>query len=96
MSKGTTIGYDDFVSDAGFVVAFEWSFENGSRRESLRWRIEYRRRDGTLHSDAGGGNGGAADLAMKPGDGSAYKVRWRYGSHFSRGQICGCVAQTWA
>lgn len=86
VSEGTTIGYDDFVSDAGVVVAFDWSFESGSCRESLRWQIDYRRRDGTLCRDAGGGIGRAADLAMKPGDRVAfYKVRWRHGSHVLEG-----------
>jgi len=74
------------VSDAGVVVAFDWSFESGSCRESLRWQIDYRRRDGTLCRDAGGGIGRAADLAMKPGDRVAfYKVRWRHGSHVLEG-----------
>ena len=60
--------------------------EHRSRPESLRWRLEYRRRDGTLHRDAGGGIDRAADLAMKPGDRVGfYKVRWRQGSHFLEG-----------
>ncbi len=83
VSQGTTIGYDDFESDAGIVAAFDWSFHEVSRAESLRWQLDYRRKDGTLHHDAGGGRDHAADLAMKPGDRVGFhKVRWRHGSHF--------------
>jgi TIR domain len=86
VSKGTTIGYDDFVSHAGTVEAFDWSHEDRSRPESLRWRLTIRHKDGTRHGHEGGGADRAADLAMKPGDRAGfYKVRWRHGSHFREG-----------
>ena len=86
VSEGTMIGYDDFLSDAGVVVAFDWSFDSGSRRDSLRWQLEYRRRDGAVCRETGGGVDRAADLAIKPGDRVGFfKVRWRHGSHVREG-----------
>jgi hypothetical protein len=89
-SKGTTIGYDDFASDSGTAVRFDWGatyeFPSGSLRNDVQWKLEYRRRDGRHVQVAGGGANQTADLGIKPGDRIGFfKVRWRHGSHFLHG-----------
>ncbi|HEY3496649.1 MAG TPA: toll/interleukin-1 receptor domain-containing protein, partial [Polyangiaceae bacterium] len=75
VSAGTTIGYDDFISDSGVVVQFDWT-SDPAHAESLQWRLEYRRRDGSQRRVTGGGSDSAADLGMKPGDAIGFfKVR---------------------
>jgi hypothetical protein len=37
VSKGTTIGYSDFVSDSGVVVKFDWTQDAESRRPLPPW-----------------------------------------------------------
>jgi hypothetical protein len=82
VSKGTTIGYNDFASDSGTAVRFEWK---ASRRD-IQWKLEYRRRDGRHAHAAGRGKSQPVDLEIKPGSRIGFfKVRWRHGSHVLHG-----------
>jgi hypothetical protein len=90
VSEGDTLRYGDLGTDAGTVVAFDWTSspcsDSDFRRRDLSWCLEYRRRSGERVRVAGGGEEKPADLDMRLGDRIAFvKLRRRWGNDLGTG-----------